>query len=46
MSKLYFEELNKNKSDTHSNKLENNIYELEFEEVSKLFKLIEDQNKV
>lgn len=46
ISELYFGELNKNKSDIQSNRLENNIYELELEEVSKLFKLIEDQNKV
>lgn len=46
VSEMYFKELNKNKSDTRSNELENNIYELEFEEVSKLFKLIEEQNKV
>lgn len=46
ISELYFKELKKNKSDIRSNELENNIYELEFEEVSKLFKLIEEQNKV
>ena len=42
----YFLNLNKNKSNNKSDKLEKDIYELEFEEVSKNFKLIEEQNKV
>ena len=42
----YFLNLNKNKSNNMSDKLEKDIYELEFEEVSKNFKLIEEQNKV
>lgn len=46
LNEIYFKELNKNKSNSCSDELENYIYELAFEEISKLFKLIEDQNKI
>lgn len=46
LSDMYFRELKKNLSNNESNKLKELIYNLEFEDICKKFKLIEEQDKV
>ena len=43
---MYLRELKKNLSNNESNKLKELIYNLEFEDICKKFKLIEEQDKV